>query len=56
MTKKSTSSLYLLASLNSLPLVSGQLPEVPPQPTRPVDHVQVTDVLECALIGTPFTA
>lgn len=33
-----------------------QFPEIPPQPTRPVDHVEMADVLERAFVSTPFTA
>jgi hypothetical protein len=39
---------------NVLPLVSSQLPHEPTQPVRPVDHVQMTDILQRALVSSPL--
>jgi hypothetical protein len=39
---------------NVLPLVTSQLPHEPTQPVCPVDHIQMADILERALVGSPL--
>jgi len=41
-------------SRNLLPLISRQLPHEPTQPVRPIDHIQMTDILQRALVSTPL--
>lgn len=39
---------------NSLPLVPRQFPQEPSQPVRPIDHIQMTNVLQRAFVNTPL--